>query len=507
MPKLLVIDDEPNITFTIAETLGSAKLQVLTAGTAREGIELLRRQRPDVVLCDVRLPDMSGLDAFDQMHAIDSRVPVIIMTAFAKTETAIEAMRRGAFEYLVKPMDFKALQQAVKRALEVSRLSHVPAVVGEAESEDDDPNTERIIGLSPAMQEVYKTIGRIAAQDATVLILGESGTGKELVARAIYHYSQRIDKPFLAVNCAALPEALLESELFGHEKGAFTGADQRRIGKFEQVNGGTIFLDEIGDMSPATQAKALRLLQQQQFERIGGNTTIQTDVRIIAATNQDLATMVAEGKFRQDLFYRLNGYTIRLPALRERREDIPALRDHFVKVCNRELSKNVRTVTPEAQAILNSHDWPGNVRELQSAIKFAMIHSTTDVLTPDCLPEDCRPKNADNVAIATVESNSSLDVTNAVEPVTLPMPFLPSPSSDLNIREMTRRLLAEGQTDLYRQLLSAVDLVVLEETMCHFDGNQLQTSERLGISRMTLRNKLRTLGLLAERVDGSETSS
>ena len=271
MPKLLVIDDDPNITFTIAETLGSAELQVLTAGTAREGMELMRRQHPDVVLCDVRLPDLSGLDVFDRMHAIDPRIPVIIMTAFAKTETAIEAMRRGAFEYLVKPMDFKALKHAVQRAIEVSRLSHVPAVVGDSESDDEASNTERIIGLSPAMQEVYKTIGRVASQDATVLILGESGTGKELVARAIYHYSQRSQKPFLAVNCAALPEALLESELFGHEKGAFTGADQRHIGKFEQVNGGTIFLDEIGDMSPATQAKALRLLQQQQFERIGGN--------------------------------------------------------------------------------------------------------------------------------------------------------------------------------------------------------------------------------------------
>ena len=470
-------------------------------------MELLRRQRPDVVLCDVRLPDLSGLDVFDRMHAIDPRIPVIIMTAFAKTETAIEAMRRGAFEYLVKPMDFKALKHVVQRALEVSRLSHVPAVVGDSDSDDEAPNADRIIGLSPAMQEVYKTIGRVASQDATVLILGESGTGKELVARAIYHYSQRSQKPFLAVNCAALPEALLESELFGHEKGAFTGADQRHIGKFEQVNGGTIFLDEIGDMSPATQAKALRLLQQQQFERIGGNTTIQTDVRIIAATNQDLATMVAEGKFRQDLFYRLNGYTIRLPALRERREDIPALLSHFVKVCNRELGKNVHTVTPETHAILNSHDWPGNVRELQSAIKFAMIHATTDVLTPDCLPEDCRPKSAEVAVIPTAESNSSLDVTKIVEPVAPPI-LSPAPTgSDLNIRDMIRHLLADGQTDLYRQIQSAVDLVILEETMRHLDGNQLQASERLGLSRMTLRNKLRSLGLIADKSEGTEAAN
>lgn len=505
MPKLLVIDDEPNITFTISETLGSKNLTILTASTAREGIELLRSQHPDVVLCDVRLPDQSGLDAFDRMHEIDPRIPVILMTAFAKTETAIEAMRRGAFEYFVKPVDFTALKHAVGRAIEVSRLSHVPAVVGESESEEDDPNTERIIGVSPAMQEVYKTIGRVASQDATVLILGESGTGKELVARAIYYYSHRSQKPFLAVNCAALPEALLESELFGHEKGAFTGADQRHIGKFEQVNGGTIFLDEIGDMSPATQAKALRLLQQQQFERIGGNVTIQTDVRIIAATNQDLATMVAEGRFRQDLLYRLNGFTIRLPALRERREDIPLLLNHFVKVFNRELGKQVRTVTPEVQAILEAYDWPGNVRELQSAIKFAMVHATTDVLTPDCLPEACRPKT--NGALITSTDgispppDDSKPMANTAESLTLPT----SSASEIELRELTRRLLAAGQADLYRQLMNSVDQVILEETMRYFAWNQLQAAERLGISRMTLRNKLRSLGLLAEKTNCSDT--
>ncbi len=505
MPKLLVIDDEPNITFTIAETLGSKDLQVLTAGTAREGIELLRRHHPDVVLCDVRLPDLSGLDAFDRMHQIDPRIPVIIMTAFAKTETAIEAMRRGAFEYLVKPVDFKVLKQVVGRAIEVSRLSHVPAVVGESELDDGSLNAERIIGLSPAMQEVYKTIGRVASQDATVLILGESGTGKELVARAIYHYSQRSQKPFLAVNCAALPESLLESELFGHEKGAFTGADQRRIGKFEQVNGGTIFLDEIGDMSPATQAKALRLVQQQEFERVGGNATIHTDVRIIAATNQDLATMVADGKFRQDLFYRLNGFTIRLPPLRERREDIPTLRDHFVKVFNRELGKNVRSVTPEAQTILESHDWPGNVREFQSAIKFAMVHATTDVLTPDCLPEGCRLNVSETVAAANSVARP-LEVSGS--PGSPPDSFPSPPSSDksgLDVSELTRQLLAEGRTDLYREIQSAVDRAILEEVMRQFDGNQFQASERLGISRMTLRGKLRSVGLLADKRGPNDT--
>lgn len=491
-PKLLVIDDEPNITFTIAETLGSGALKVLTAGTAREGIDILQRMRPDVVLCDVRLPDMSGLDVFDRMHQIDPRIPVIIMTAFAKTETAIEAMRRGAFEYLVKPVDFNLLKQVVARAIEVSRLSHVPAVMGEATT-DAVENEERIIGLSPSMQEVYKTIGRVASQDATVLVLGESGTGKELVARAIYHYSKRSHMPFLAVNCASLPESLLESELFGHEKGAFTGADQRRIGKFEQVNGGTIFLDEIGDMSPATQAKALRLVQQQEFERVGGNTTIQTDVRIIAATNQDLSAMVAEGQFRQDLYYRLNGFTIRLPPLRERREDIPLLLEHFVKVCNQELGKSIRTVTEETQTILMSYNWPGNVREFQSAIRFAMVHATTEVLTPDCLPEPFRSRPSLDATdeYRGLSTGVSADTALVADSLSLPGP--------LNVNELTRRLLVAGHTDLYRELIAAVDREILSETMKHFGSNQFQAAERLGISRMTLRNKLRQAGLLADK--------
>ncbi len=496
-PKLLVIDDEPNITFTIVETIGSSALQVLTAGTAREGIELLQKMKPDVVLCDVRLPDLSGLDAFDRMRLIDPRVPVIIMTAFAKTETAIEAMRRGAFEYLVKPIDLSLLKQVVTRAIEVSRLSHIPAVVGEADA-DDGENADRIIGLSPAMQEVYKTIGRVASQDATVLILGESGTGKELVARAIYHYSKRSQMPFLAVNCASLTESLLESELFGHEKGAFTGADQRRIGKFEQVNGGTIFLDEIGDMSPATQAKALRLVQQQEFERIGGNETIKTDVRIIAATNQDLSAMVAAGTFRQDLYYRMNGFTIRLPPLRERREDLPLLLDHFVKVFNQEFGKKVRTVTEESQAILTTYKWPGNVREFQSAIRFAMVHATTDVLTVDCLPEHFRQRGAieDSRGVDSIPSGSLSDDEIVADSL--------ATLSPLNVNDLTRRLLAAGQTDLYRELIAAVDREILVETMKHFGSNQFHAAERLGISRMTLRNKLRQAGLLADKRGADE---
>ena len=481
MRTLLVIDDEPNIVYSFKSTLTSPQLSVITAGTAREGLELVKVNRPDVVMLDVRLPDLSGLQAYERIRAIDERIPVIIMTAFAKTETAIEAMRLGAFEYLVKPVDLRRLREVVAKALEVSRLNRVPALLTSGEAQDI--TADHIVGNSAAMQEVYKGIGRIAPQESTVLVLGESGTGKELVARAIYHYSQRSQKPFLAMNCAALPESLLESELFGHERGAFTGADQRRIGKFEQVNGGTIFLDEIGDMSQATQAKALRLLQEQQFERVGGSTTVQTDVRIIAATNRDLNQLVAEGRFRQDLFYRLNGFTIQLPPLRERRDDLPILTEHFLAVFNRELSKNVIGVSAEVMQILQSHNWPGNVREFQSAIKYAMIHATGAVVTPDSLPQSCYAHQSSAGA-------SDADAVGSSHMAT---------AENFDLTEFVRQLLQDEKPDLYRVINHEVDRRILSEVMSFCHGNQLQAAERLGISRMTLRSKLRALGMIQEK--------
>jgi two-component system nitrogen regulation response regulator GlnG len=492
MQKLLIIDDEPNICRSLQESLASNELVVFTAGSARAGIEQARKLAPDAVLLDVRLPDMSGLDAYDRIREIDPRIPVILMTAFAKTDTAIEAMRRGAFEYLVKPVDFRRLQTVLGKALETSRLGHVPARLAEDDEEDVGTDADRIIGFSPAMQEVYKMIGRVAPQDATVLILGESGTGKELVARAVYHYSRRNQRPFLAINCAALSETLLESELFGHEKGAFTGADQRRIGKFEQVSGGTIFLDEIGDMSPATQAKALRLLQQQQFERVGGNATIQTDVRIIAATNCDLPKLVEEGKFRRDLFYRLNGFTISLPPLRDRRDDIPVLAEHFLKRFNRELHKTVRSITLEALECLRDHDWPGNVRELESAIRYALVRAGGDVLTADNLPEPCR------TVPATEAEPADRNELVASEGMLLGA----AGNIALDLAALTQRLLKDESTNVYREVGSHVDQIVLETVLKHVNGNQLLAAEYLGISRMTLRQKLRALGLPTDRYRG-----
>jgi nitrogen regulation protein NR(I) len=475
MPRLLVIDDEPNLQYSLVKSLHSDALEVVTAATAGQGIQAVRSQSPDAVILDVRLPDMSGLDAFDEIRRIDPRLPVIIITAFSTTETAIEAMKRGAFEYLLKPVDFHHLRELVSKAIELSRLRHVPAVFNEDELPDDG-TVDRIVGQTPGMQEVYKAIGRVAPLDVPVLILGESGTGKELVARAIYQHSPRRQGPFLAINCAAIPEGLLESELFGHEKGAFTGADRRRVGKFEQADKGTFFLDEIGDMTLPTQPKLLRLLQEQQFERVGGEETIRTDVRVIAATNQDLDTKVAAGQFRHDLLYRLKVFTIYLPPLRNRREDLPLLISHFLRQLNASLGKHVTSVSPEAFHVLESYSWPGNVRELQSIIKYAYVQSAGEVITYECLPAALRGGN--------VAPRNSVSVGE---------------TSRLDVADFVTRLLQAEQPEIYDKVTSAVDRVVIETVLRHAKGNQVVASELLGISRTTLRAKLRSLGLAIEK--------
>jgi two-component system nitrogen regulation response regulator GlnG len=466
MPTLLVIDDDPEVLYSVERSLRGPNLRVLSAATAQEGIAQVRQQRPNAVILDVRLPDMSGLEAVDRIRAIDPQLPIVMITAFATTETAIEAIKRGAFEYMLKPVELQQLRDVVAQAVELSRLRHVPAVF---EEEAADEMADRIVGRSPAMQAVYKAIGRVAPLDVTVLVLGESGTGKELVARALFHHGRRCHGPFLALNCAAIPEPLLESELFGHERGAFTGADRRRIGKFEQADHGTLLLDEIGDMSPPTQAKLLRLLQEQRFDRLGGNETVESDVRVIAATNQNLEAAVAAGRFRQDLYYRLRGYTIQLPSLREHLEDLPLLVEHFVACFNRELGKFVRGVSPATLAALAGHDWPGNVRELQNVLRHALIHAPGDTLTPDLLPNDLfhGPRE--------------------------------SPPPSLDVGRLVQNLLRDGTPDVYRRVCLEVDRVVLEAALQHSRGNQVLASELLGMSRNTLRAKLRSLGLVLQK--------
>jgi nitrogen regulation protein NR(I) len=471
MPRLLVVDDEPNVLYSIEKSLQSEELEVVVAQTGRQGVELVEQLRPDAMILDVRLSDMSGLEAFDQIRQIAPRLPVVIITAYASTETAIEAMKRGAFEYLLKPVDLHQLREVVGRALELSRFRHVPAVF---EKEDASEGAELIVGQSAAMQEVYKAIGRFAPRDETVLITGESGTGKELVARALFHHSSRAAAPFLALNCAAIPETLLESELFGHERGAFTGAERRRIGKFEQADRGTLFLDEIGDMSAATQAKILRILQEHSFERLGGNETIRNDVRVLAATNKNLEEEVAAGRFRDDLFYRLNVFAIRLPPLRERREDVPLLIVHFLRRFSRSLGRDAHSVTTEAQACLLAYDWPGNVRQLQNVLKYAFIQATGGVVTLDCLPENLRPNSAISAGA-------------------------PADGRQLEINSFTTSLLHAGEPDIYRRVSAEMDRVLLEAVLRHAKGNQVQASELLGISRTTLRAKLRALGITFEK--------
>ena len=354
--------------------------------TGSEGLERAADVRPDVILLDLRLPDQSGLDVLRQLRQIDARIPVVLVTVVRSADSAIEAMRQGAYDYLLKPLDLQKLDRVIGEALKVARLMREPAVVVRTPPDDDQPG-EAIVGSCPAMQEVYKAIGRVADQTFPVLITGESGTGKELVARAIYQHGPRAKAPFLALNCAAIPETLLESELFGHEKGAFTGAERRRIGKFEQVNGGTLLLDEIGDMPLPAQAKVLRVLQEQAFERVGGSETIRTDVRLIAATHRDLKAWSDEGKFRLDLYYRLGVFTIHLPPLRERGDDLELLVQFYLRRVSRELGREVREVAPEALERLRGYSWPGNVRELQSVLKQALLRAHGPVLLPEFLPE------------------------------------------------------------------------------------------------------------------------
>lgn len=471
MPTILVVDDEPSILHFFRRAFSNVDVELVTASSSEEGLEKAEKVKPDLIVLDVDLAGSSGLDLFRQIQKIDSRTPVIFITGHGTTATAIEAMQLGAYEYLLKPLELDQLLDLADRAFEISRLVKTPTVISEGPAAD---STDALVGRCPAMQAVYKAIGRVAAQDVTVLILGESGTGKELVARAIYQYSRRAKSPFLAINCAAIPEALLESELFGHEKGAFTGADRKRIGKFEQCNGGTLFLDEIGDMSPLTQTKILRVLQGQEFERLGGNEPVRSDVRVIAATNRDLEKMVSEGSFRGDLYYRLNVYTIRLPALRDRGEDIHILALHFIKRFSRELSKEVQTIPDESLDLLKAYSWPGNVREFQSVIKQALLQATGPVLLPEFLPPSIRLRVA---------------------------PSDQDPSKEMGLTELSsfiqQQLLADTTT-LYADYQALTDRHLLKLVLEHTGGNLSRAAKHLGITRATLRSKLHAAGTFAD---------
>ena len=478
MSKLLSIDDDRSVFHLVRSACEGDGVEVHTASTAAEGIEKVAKLHPDAVLLDIFLPDKSGLEAYESIREIDSRLPVIFLTASGASDTAIEAMKLGAFDYLQKPIDLDKLSEMVGQALESRRLMSVP--VGMHQMLGPDDKGDAFVGRCEAMQEVFKAIGRVAPQDVTVLIRGDSGTGKELVARAIYQHSHRNKGPFLAVNCAALSETLLESELFGHEKGSFTGANARRIGKFEQCSGGTIFLDEVGDMSPSVQGKVLRLLQEQKFERVGGNETIETDVRIISATNQDLEAMCEEGDFRNDLYYRLNGYTITLPPLRVRQDDRVLLLEHFLARLNRELGREVQGIAPDALQLLLEYDWPGNVREMESVLRQSLLHSTGTVLMATALPRDVRPP------IAHPSNNSHRTTLSA--------------RREDDLSEFIAQRLREKSFDLYAEVLERVETELLRQVLQHAGGNQSEAARILGITRGSLRNKIRAHHIAIDQV-------
>src|SRR6266536_1254479 len=386
MDRLLLIDDEADVQYSFRRIFYSPEIALTTASSGEEGLKLITRVRPDLVLMDVRMGGMNGLETLRRIRQTDAKLPVIMMTAYGTTQTAIEAMKLGAYDYLLKPFDVPKLKQIVFAALKAARdMKEVVSYEPLLESEDYDLG---IVGRSEQMQNVFKLIGQLAASDATALITGESGTGKELVARAIYHHSRRAGQPFLAINCAAIPETLLESELFGHERGSFTGATGQRIGKFEQCNHGTIFLDEIGDMTPATQTKILRVLQSGTFERVGGNQPIKVAVRVIAATNKPLEQAVAAKQFREDLFYRLNVVRIHIPPLRERREDIPLLVNYFLKKVGHEQQRPPKSVATNVIKALEKYHWPGNVRELENAIRRAHVMAKGDAILLSDLPPE-----------------------------------------------------------------------------------------------------------------------
>jgi two-component system nitrogen regulation response regulator GlnG len=473
--KLLVIDDERSVRYGIQQVLSGDDLAVLTAETADEGLRLVAEQSPDLVLLDIRLGRRSGLEVFQELLEVDPKCLVVFITGHGTADTAIEAMKLGAYDYLVKPLDFGELKKVVGQAFEISRLMRVPATVGEGDRPEHKP--EQLIGSGPAMRAICKQIGRIAPQDVNVLVLGESGTGKELVARAIYHHSRRSAAPFLAINCAAIPEALLESELFGHEKGAFTGADRRRIGKFEQCHDGTLFLDEVGDMALATQAKMLRLLEEGKFERVGGNETITARVRLIAATNQNLDRLIEEGRFRRDLYYRLRGVTIHLPPLRQRLGDIPELAQYFLFRFKDQVVAAAQTISAEALDIFSRYAWPGNVRELQNVVREALIASTGPTLLPEFLPKEL---------LREAQGESS-------QP---PRPAHSNGAAGNEWQELgdeVERAIARGELSIYHRALEQFDRILLEKALAASGGHKARAAEILGLSRVTTRAKLRAI--------------
>jgi two-component system nitrogen regulation response regulator GlnG len=477
MSRLLLIDDEADVQYSFQRLFDSPEIELATASSGEEGLRLLPKFKPDLVIMDVRMGGISGLETLKRMRQMDSKLLVILMTAYGTTQTAIEAMKLGAYDYLLKPFDVPRLRELIEQALKSARdMRQVVSYQPLLESEDYELG---IVGRSEPMQQVFKLIGQLAASDATALITGESGTGKELVARAIYHHSERSQQPFLAVNCAAIPEQLLESELFGHERGAFTGATMQRIGKFEQCNRGTIFLDEIGDMTPATQTKILRVLQSGTFERVGGNQPLKANVRIIAATNKALEQAVATRQFREDLFYRLNVVRIHIPPLRERREDIRLLVNYFLKKFAKEESVAPRSIAPAALKALEKYHWPGNVRELENVIRRALVIAKGEAILVTDLP---------------------MEITGQTQGLSAgaPVPVAAGEGAPGDVMALARQLFQWARRDPKMKVIPTVERELVIQALKETDGNQVHAARLLGITRATLRKRVEKFGIQKE---------
>jgi len=474
--RILVADDEESIRWVLSKALKKKGFTVDLAEDGKQALSMFRSNPYDMAVLDIKMPGLQGLDLLKQVQEEFPNILVIIMTAESTMENAVAAMKNGAYDYLTKPFDLDALDAIILKAQKAAEVSEQ---IGHLKDELQEQYRfgRTIIGNSQPMQEVYKTLGRVAASDVTVLITGESGTGKELIARAVHFNSPRLGKPFLAINCAAIPRDLLESELFGHERGAFTGATDRKAGKFEQANGGTLFLDEIGDMPLELQAKLLRVLQEKEITRTGGSQTMLIDVRIVAATNQNLSTLVQEKRFREDLYYRLDVVPIALPPLRDRKEDIPAMVDFFLQRAQNEFGIQATECSKEGLALLKRYHWPGNVRELENVIKRAALLSPNHVLMPSDFPGLFGGQGKEG-------QDESLEGLVARK--------LENSLAQMDLQELD---------NLYEMVLHQVERPLINIILRQTRGNQVRTAEILGINRNTLRKKIKTLDIDVKRGD------
>ena len=465
MPNILIVEDDNDLSGTLLAVLTEEGFKVTVCDSGEEGVRRAACDEYDVVLTDLRLPGLGGLELVEQLHTTRPRLPVLLMTAHGNIETAIEATKLGAYDYLQKPFEMRELLGLLHRAVNAGRLMREPVRL--PNSQLDTPTA--LIGSGRSMQDVCKTIGRVASKPVTILIRGETGTGKELIARAIYHHSLRSKSAFIAINCASIPENLIESELFGHERGSFTGATQRRIGRFEQANKATLFLDEIGDLPPGTQVKLLRVLQQQTFQRVGGAEMITVDVRVIAATHRNLETMIRDGRFREDLFHRLNVVSLQIPPLRERRDDIPLLFQHFLRKYAGDFGVEVPTISSDAMDLLQADSWPGNVRELENITRRILLAACGLSINADAVRQTLSSRN-----LETVPTGNSFAAF---------------------ARQLLKRAQDGELQNAHACMLDEAEREILSQAIVLAQGNQAKAARWLGLSRLTLREKLKQLGL------------